>query len=175
MSASLNVTDRTIVMAVVRLLLEGTEVVAFQYDSGFTVHFQRPLPERSGLPLQASLVLRAKWWTGDSDEVPVHMIVQSPEIFKCNLDQPYQAFKLMSFIEHNVDQVDIDAGSSLKLFLSNGDLLTIQGKETAWDFSWYLFVPSDTPGVDTWSVNCDASGNLEGAWPADAPIPPTVE
>jgi hypothetical protein len=171
MSRVTPVNDRAIVTAVVRLLLEQTELIAFQYDSGFTVHFQRPLPDRSGLPIQVSLVLRAKWWFGEYDEIPTDMKAKNSGILKCNPDQPYKAFKLMSSVGHNVDQVDLGFDSSLRLQLSNSEILTVAGREVEWDFSWYLFVRSDTPGVDSWSINCDSAGNLEAVWPADAPVP----
>jgi hypothetical protein len=77
----------------------------------------------------------------------------------------------MSFVGHKVEHVEIDSDSSLSLLLSSGDLIRVSGLEDEWDFSWYLFVPSNFPGVDAWSINCDALGNLEGSWPAEANIP----
>lgn len=171
MSEAVRVDDRMILTAVVRLLLEGTEVSAFQYDSGFTLHFQRPLPDRTGLPIQVSLVLKARWWVGDRDEIPLEMNVKDPALLKCGAERPYQAFKLMTFVGHTVKQADVDSSSNLRLLLSQGEVLTVQGVEPAWEFSWYLFVPSEIPGVDSWAVNCDSSGSLEGSWPQNAPIP----
>ncbi len=163
--------DRGSITAVVRLLLLDAELIAFQYDSGFTVHFQHPLPQANTTwPVTSSLVLRSRWWPGVDKGIPVGLTATDQEGISCRPEQPYQAFRLMGFVGQKVEHVEIASDSSLSILLSGGHLICVPGKEAEWDFSWYLFVPSDFPGADTWSISCDNVGNLYGTWPADAKL-----
>ena len=87
------------------------------------------------------------------------------------LNSAAQAFKLMTFLGQQVEHVEVAPDSALSLRFSDGGVIRVVGREVEWDFSWHLFVPSDFPGVDRWSINCDANGELEGCWPAEAHIP----
>jgi hypothetical protein len=172
MSNSVHVEDRTVLTAVARLLIEGADLIAFKYDSGFTIHFQHEMSRaESALPVQVSLVLRAPWSPGEVDGVPSNLTVADLSRIRCRPEQPYQAFSLMTLLGQKVEHVEIAANGSMTLGFSSAGKIRIAGVEKEWDFSWYLFVPSDFPGVDTWSINCDATGNLEGCWPAEANIP----
>jgi len=173
--STVHVEDRAVVTAAIRLLLERTQLIAFQYDSGFTIHFQRDLSENSSLPVQMSLVLRAHWSPAATDEIPPGLVVNQPELLHCKAEQPYQAFRIMSFVGHSVDHVDVGDDSSLTVLLSSGNMIRVAGREEEWDFSWYLFVPSDNLGVDKWSINCDAAGFIDATWPGEAPLPTKVE
>lgn len=173
MSADIIEQDRVVLAAAARILLVGADLMAFQYDSGFTVHFQHSVAERVAyrFPVQVSVVLRARWW-------PVTAALEADELrfpqakgVLCRPEQPFQAYKLMSFIGRTVTVAEIAPDSSLRIVLSNGDTIHASGNEDEWEFSWYIFVPSNTPGVDVWSINCDNSGKVEGSWPSDISIP----
>lgn len=169
--STVTTSDRVAAIAVLRLLLEESELISFKYDSGFTVAFQQSLPQRNKeLPVQVSLVLRAAWWPTAAREVPETLRVQDSAVL-CRPEQPYQAFKLMTFIGRKVERIEVDLESTLSLFLSGGNVLRVAGTDEEWEFSWYLFSPSTVPGADSWSINCDAVGNIEGCWPSEARIP----
>jgi len=174
MTSTVNSQERVVVSAVVRLLLEGTELIAFQYDSGFTAHFQHDLPLKNpAFPAQVSLVLRGPWSPDETEVVPPELI-PDPEKTTCKPDQPFKAFKLMSFVGRKVEHAEVGLDSSLLLSLSGGATIAIAGREDEWDYSWYLYVRSDFPGADSWAITCHSNGDLEGAWPSNAPIPSAI-
>jgi hypothetical protein len=91
--------DRDEITTVVQLLLLEAELIAFQYTSGFTVHFQHSLPQANAArPVTCSLVLRSRWWPGGTSEIPSAFAFTSQEGVSCQPEQPYQAFRLMSFV-----------------------------------------------------------------------------
>lgn len=165
--------DRDVLAAAARMPLVGADLMAFQYDSGFTVHIQHSVAERVAcrFPVQVSVVLRARWWPVTAAQEADDPRFRSAKGVLCRPEQPFQAYKLMSFIGRTVHVAEIERDSSLRIVLSNGDTIHASGKEDEWEFAWYIFAPSNTPGVDVWSINCDSSGKLEGFWPSDISIP----
>jgi hypothetical protein len=171
MTSNITTEDRVAVTAVTRLLLEGSVLIAFKYDGGFTVDFQHEIGRSErGLPIQVSLVLRGRWWPGPEAGIPPKFST-SPGETLCKPEQPYQAFKLMSFVGQAVEHVEIASDGALMVTLTGGNALQVPGREDEWEFSWYLFARSDFPGADAWSVNCAADGELSGSWPTGTHLP----
>ena len=171
MTTNITTEDRVAVIALARLMLEGSVLIAFKYDSGFTIDFQHEIgrPER-GLPIQVSLVLRGRWRPSLEAGIPPEFSTFPGEVL-CKPEQPYQAFMLMSFVGQKVEQLNIGPDGTLMVTLTGANNFQVAGREDEWEFSWYLFAPSDFPGVDAWSVNCGGDGELSGSWPAGTHVP----
>ncbi len=170
MSENVTTHDRPRIVSTIRQLLQGMELASFKYDSGFTIHFQDVGKLKVGLPAQVSLVLRGNWRWLPRVPFPANLTIDRIEGIRSRPEQPQQAFGLMTLIGETIEHVQVGDDSSITLVFSRNHELCVAGREEEWEFSWYLFVPSDFPGVDTWSITCYSSGKLEGVWPADARI-----
>jgi hypothetical protein len=111
--------DRAALTPLARLLRERSHLIAFQYDSGFTVRFRHEIPRaHPALPVQISLVLRVPWWPGNASDIPPNLSVADAARIHCSPEQPYQAFTLMTLIGWRVEHVEIAPYRSMTIRFS---------------------------------------------------------
>lgn len=158
------------------LLLQDAVIANFEYWSEFIIRIQRDGAKKHPalealfgelrIPPLFCLRLRGKWWIGEEQswetsvqQFPIKGVSPMP------LEAPLQASTLLMMLDNQISAVRVNEKSDLTLVLSDGRLLTVQGKGGEWEESWFLELPVDDPDRDKWSIVCDSQGSISGRFP----------
>jgi len=158
------------------LLLEGSELITFEYWSEFILGIQRDehtrhpaLQEMVGklrIPSLFRLRLRGKWRIGQQHEWET-AVQRFPTkgISPIPIEAPLQASLIMTKLGKQISNVSVSEKSDLIMNLSDGSPIVVQGIGSSWDESWILELPADDPDRDQWSIICDSQGLVGGKFP----------
>jgi hypothetical protein len=152
-------------------------IANFEYWGEFIIRLQRDEAKRHPalrewfgerrIPSLFCLRLRGRWWIGEQEkwalsvqQFPMKAAPPMP------IETALQASTLIMMLDSGISRADVDENSNITIALSDGRVMTVQGKNEEREESWFLELPVDDPDRDQWSIVCDSQGLIAGRFPA---------
>ena len=140
--------------------LLGMVLASFEFSAGFRIRFERIGSEAENKPQVIYLDIKAMSYVGDLDQWKDFVKSLPFEARRTEKDEPAFAYKLMLLIGAEINSVQLACDGTLSIGTTDGEPITVVGKDDVWEESWILAEPEDLSGWSARFVTCDSQGKL---------------
>ncbi|MCP1674013.1 hypothetical protein J2T57_001112 [Natronocella acetinitrilica] len=148
--------------------LVNMTLASFEFSAGFRVQFESRETDEIDRPKVMILEIKSMSHIGEIDEWN-NLVESLPKASRrTERHEPAFAYGLMLLVGVTVNAVRVEQDSTLIIETSDGESITIAGRDDVWEESWILAEPEDVAGVAAKFAACDSQGaiscSLDSPW-----------